>query len=164
MKRNENARRAFAIALQEAMDGLHLRPSDLAKLMHVTPNRARIWIDEGITPQSAYYFKICEEFGFDPAEFGFELHEKKLDLEPITPEEYGRIFAVSRMKQQLTQQFVASWSGVHFVTLSRIEGGLALPHERTVTRLCEVLGLDEEEMQTKRLCAMKGASEQKKCR
>ena len=163
MKHNQDARRAFALALQQAMDELQMRPSDLAKLMKVKTNRAYIWIDEGITPRSSYFYKICEEFGFDPEEFGFDLRPAK-ELKPIAPEEYGRIFARERIKKQLTQQFVASWSGVHYVTLSRIESGLALPLERTVSRLCDVLGLDESEMQEKRLCAIKGASEQKKCR
>ena len=163
MKNNQDARRAFAIALQQAMDELQMRPANLAKLMKVSIKRAYAWIDVGITPRSAYFFPICTEFCFDPEEFGFDLRPAK-ELEPISPEEYGRIFARERIKKQMTLQFVADWSGVHFVTLSRVERGLALPHERTVSRLCDVLGLDESELQEKRRCAMLGASAQKKCR
>ncbi len=161
VKNNGDARYAVAIALQTAMAELKMRPSDLGKLMHVTTNRARSWIDEGLTPRSEYFQPLCEEFGFDPDEFGFEIIRDE-DLAPMAPVEFGRIFASARMKQQLTIQFVARWSGVHYITLSRIERGIALPQEATVKRLCDVLGLDEAEMQKKRLCALKGA--QKKCR
>ena len=174
---NEDARRCFAAKLQEAMSELGMTASDLAKLLKIRPATAHNLCDIGTTPKSPYFRRLCEEFGFDPDEFGFEKKKpvKKRPLEDrpelekkqprqMTPETYGAIFANARRAQKLTLKVVADYTGCSWVTLERIERGHAIPQPRTVTELCRVLGLSEAEMQKKRATALAGAAAQRRVR
>lgn len=175
---NEDARRCFAAKLQEAMSELGMTASDLAKLLKIRPATAHNLCDIGTTPKSPYFRKLCEEFGFDPDEFGFEKKKrarKKLQEErpepvkeqaprQMTPEAYGAIFANARRAQKLTLKVVADYAGCSWGTLDRIERGHAIPQPRTVTKLCRVLGLSEAEMQKKRAAALAGAAAQRRVR
>ena len=175
---NEDARRCFAAKLQEAMAELGMTALDLAKLLKTTPATVYNIYNLGVTPKSPYFRRLCEEFGFDPDEFGFEKKKrarKKLQEErpepvkeqaprQMTPEAYGAIFANARKAQKLTLEVVAEYAGCSWLTVDRIERGHAIPHTRTVTKLCRVLGLSEAEMQKKRAAALAGATAQRRVR
>ena len=178
MSSNEDARRCFVAKLQEAMSELGMTALDLAKLLKTTPATVYNIYNFGATPKSPYFRRLCEEFGFDPDEFGFEKKKrarKKLlgeHPEPVkeraarqmTPEAYGAIFANARKAQKLTLKVVADYAGCSWGTLDRIERGHAIPQPRTVTELCRVLGLSEAEMQKKRAAALAGAAAQRRVR
>ena len=175
MSSNEDARRCFAAKLQVAMSELGMTALDLAKLLKTTPATVYNMCDIGVTPKSPYFRRLCEEFGFDPDEFGFEkkkrARKKPLEEHPepvkepsprqMTPETYGAIFANARRAQKLTLEVVAEYAGCFWLTVERIEKGYAIPQARTVTRLCRVLGLSEAEMQKKRAAALAGAAAQR---
>lgn len=150
---------------------------DLAKLLKVDCRYAHQVCNIGISPMSRYFRQLCDEFGFDPDEFGFErkkpvkkrpLEERpeleKKQFKQMTPEAYGAIFANARRAQKLTLEVVADYAGCTWGTLERIERGHAIPHTRTVTKLCRVLGLSEAEMQKKRAAALAGATAQRRVR
>ena len=178
MSSNEDARRRVAAELQEAMAELGMTALDLAKLLKVELNYAYQVCNIGISPKSRYFRQLCEEFGFDPDEFGFEKKKrarKKLQEErpepvkeqaprQMTPEAYGAIFANARKAQKLTLKVVAEYAGCTWGTVDRIERGHAIPQPRTVTELCRVLGLSEAEMQKKRAAALAGAAAQRRVR
>ena len=174
MSSNEEARRRVAAKLQEAMYELGMTITDLAKLLKVDCRYAHQVRNVGISPKSRYFRQLCDEFGFDPDEFGFEkkkpvkkrpLEErpepKKKQSRQMTPEAYGAIFANARRAQKLTLKVVAEYAGCTWGTLDRIERGHAIPQPRTVTKLCQVLGLSAEEMQKKRAAALAGAAAEK---
>ena len=178
MSSNEDARRCFVAKLQEAMSELGMTALDLAKLLKTTPATVYNIYNLGATPKSPHFHKLCEEFGFDPDEFGFEkpkrVKKKPLEEHPepvkepsprqMTPEAYGAIFANARKAQKLTLEVVAEYAGCFWLTVDRIERGHAIPHTRTVTKLCRVLGLSEAEMQKKRAAALAGATAQRRVR
>ena len=177
MSSNEDARRCFAAKLQEAMAELKMTALDLAKLLKTTPATVYNIYNLGVTPKSPYFRRLCEEFGFDPDEFGFEkpkrVKKKPLEERPelekkqpkqMTPETYGAIFANARKAQKLTLEVVAEYAGCFWQTVDRIERGHAIPQPRTVTKLCRVLGLSEAEMQKKRAAALAGAAAQRRVR
>lgn len=178
MSSNEDARRCFVAKLQEAMSELGMTALDLAKLLKTTPATVYNIYNLGATPKSPHFHKLCEEFGFDPDEFGFEKPKrvKKKPLEEhsepvkeqapksITPETFGAIFRNARTAQKLTLEVVAEYAGYSWLTVDRIERGHAIPHTRTVTKLCRVLGLSEAEMQKKRAAALAGATAQRRVR
>lgn len=177
MSSNEDARRRVAAKLQVAMSELGMSAIDLAKLLKVDLRYAYQVCNIGISPMSRYFRQLCDEFGFDPDEFGFEKKKpvKKRPLEDrpelekkqprqMTPETYGAIFANARRAQKLTLKVVADYTGCSWVTLERIERGHAIPQPRTVTELCRVLGLSEAEMQKKRAAALAGAAAQRRVR
>jgi len=177
MSSNEDARRRVAAKLQVAMSELGMTTIDLAKLLKVDCRYAHQVCNIGISPMSRYFRQLCDEFGFDPDEFGFEKKKpvKKRPLEDrpelekkqprqMTPETYGAIFANARRAQKLTLKVVADYTGCSWVTLERIERGHAIPQPRTVTELCRVLGLSEAEMQKKRAAALAGAAAQRRVR
>lgn len=174
MSSNEEARRRVAAKLQEAMSELEMTTTDLAKLLKVDYRYALQVCNIGISPKSRYFRQLCDEFSFDPDEFGFEKKKpvKKRSLEErpepekkqsrqMTPEAYGAIFANARRAQKLTLKVVAEYAGCTWGTLDRIERGHAIPQPRTVTKLCQVLGLSAEEMQKKRAAALAGAAAKK---
>lgn len=154
------ARRRFAAMLQSAMAELGLEADDLRRIFpRVRRDTVESWILMGVTPRSPYFIPLCNEFGFDPEEF---MPKPVILPRPMTPRDFGAIFADAREAMGVTQTVLSDYVGIHYITLLDIEKGHAIPREKTMKDLCRVLGLDFDEMKKKRAAALAGAAAQRK--
>lgn len=71
LKRDEAARR-FGRAVKAARQELGLTQLELSVMCEMNQAQVAGAENRGITPQSKHFFRLCEELGLNPEEYGFD--------------------------------------------------------------------------------------------
>ena len=157
---------SFGMAINEALYDLGLSPAKFGQMFHVSGTEVNRWIEQGLTPVSKYFIPICEELGINPLEHGFTASEieaaqyrKKIVASSHAAAEMGWLIKEARINLGISQCELTRRAGfAGGGRVSHYENGVSVPSEAALSKLCEILGLNDAEMQKKRTAALKYAT------
>lgn len=154
----------MAAHIEAALDELGVSTYEYAKQLGVSRSLVDRWCDLGPSPRSTYFYRVCEDLGLDPTEYGAPPSDRQIEqirtevddvkrqgeITSWTQSTYrltirqqiGNELAHARMMQRLTMEDVARRAGITYSTLWAVEKGKSTPQPVTITALCEVLGMD----------------------
>lgn len=173
-QRSEYERRAstyldqlrMAAHIEEALEQLGLTAYQYAQMIGAHPHVVQRWLDLGPSTRSDYFYRVCEDLGLDPTEYGAPPSDKQIEqlkaevdndkrqgeitgwarftYRLTIRQQIGNAIAHERMMQRLTMEDVARRAGITYSTLWAIEKGKSTPTAKSITALCGVLGMDPE--------------------
>ena len=154
----------MAAHIEAALDELGLSTYEYAKQLGVSRSLVDRWCDLGPSPRSNYFYRVCEDLGLDPTEYGAPPSDRQIEQlrsevdndkrqGEITSwsrstyrltirQQIGDAIAHERMMQRLTMEDVAKQAGICYSSLWSIEKGKSTPTAKSINALCGVLGMD----------------------
>lgn len=154
----------MAAHIEEALEQLGLTSYQYAQMIGAHPHVVSRWLDLGPSPRSDYFYRVCEDLGLDPTEYGAPPSDKQIEQlrsevdddkrqSEITSwtrstyqltirQQIGDAIAHERMMQRLTMEDVAKRAEMCYSSLWSIEKGKSTPTAKSIKALCGVLGMD----------------------